>query len=334
MRNRSRLLWQFMIIGTAAHGVNPLQTSAATLLLPQYSDSLIADIPETTVGYGGLTVDNDGSLLVTSNGPIKVSRVSAAGDVQTLASASVSSEDLYDVTRISADTYLVTSRWRPQFYTLNVTGGELVPLTVLQDTRNPLSAELAPPSFGSFGGKAVYSTFALYGVEAIDLNSLVVSPVAEVDYLSDIEFSADGRLFGVSFLENIVVEVHANGSISTLAHLPDSPPTSTQSQPDGMAIHPVTGKIYVAEPSSQRIFEVDLSGDVTVFATDMEFDSGFAVSGMAFSKDGQTLYYLSGDDSQSVRAISGFPAIPEPGTTWSYIVVITALNCSRRSRQR
>lgn len=294
-------------------GVSP--GHAITLVDGGYSDSLVADFPEATTGFGGLTLDTDGSILVTSHGAKKIFRVSPTGNVEVLAVADAAVEELLDVTRISPDTILVTTRWRPQFYTLDAGGSSLVPLPDLVDTRNPMALEIAPSTFGTFGGKAIYPTFAHYGVEAIDLQTLVVTPVADVDFLADIEFSTAGRLFGVSFDANNVVEIHSDGSFSTLATLPTEGTPFGSSRPDGLAIHPSTHHIYVAEPYSQRIFEVDLDGNLSVFAEDVMFDPDFFVSGMQFSADGRKLYYLSGDTSQSLRLITGFPAVPEPTTT-------------------
>ena len=54
---------------------------------------------------------------------------------------------------------------------------------------------------------------------------------------------------------------------------------------------------------------------LTLFATSIDFDSGFFQDPLTFTPDGTGLLYAEGESSSSVFLISGFPAVSAPEPT-------------------
>ena len=281
----------------------------ATLLQPGYTDRLVTTVAGSSLSAGGLRLDPDGQLLVASEGTRSILRVDPfTGATRVIATATPDMQELEDVT-VLGDEILVTARWRPQFLKagLHQSGGPLTPFHTLEATRNPLSSSIAPAGFGPFGGQLVYTTFAHYGLEALDLESKVSTRIVTVNFVTDVAFSAHGTLLGVDFDLRRVVEITPAGGMRDVATF------EANTFLDGIAIHPVTGLAYVADAGQNKLWELDpVTGRVSTFGEDADFHNGFSKSGLTFSADGTTLFYSVGETGHQIRAIGGFPAVPEP----------------------
>ena len=82
---------------------------------------------------------------------------------------------------------------------------------------------------------------------------------------------------------------------------------------DGIAVHP-RDWLRVRRGRGPEQVVGTRPGDraSSTFADDAGFDDGFSKSGLTFFADVTTLFYSVGETGHEIRAIGGFPAVPEP----------------------
>jgi hypothetical protein len=147
-------------------------------------------------------------------------------------------------------------------------------------------------------------------------------------------FTPDGRLLVAGYTANQVIQVNPDGTSSAFAIFPGNP--------GGIAVHPVTGDVYVANEPGGTILKYNSTGtSVSTFASSISWDVGIFPSFLQFSADGGTLYFgeVPGHlPNFSLRGITGFPiievaAVPEPSSAALCALAAITL-CGRSLRRR
>lgn len=193
---------------------------------------------------------------------------------------------------------------------------------------------LAPAGFGAFAGDLIVASER--GVYALDLvTGLLMGSWLSNQYVSDVAFTADDRLLAATGYTNGVMqgiqELTPTGLGASLSNY----------GLDGLALHESTGDMYSINASTKTIDRVNIDdGTVTRFASGVDASSGWYPSGLAFSTDASTLYYLERNVTGfEVRQINGFKAmsqlqpsanVPAPATL---ALLVTGLLCMRRTRR-
>jgi hypothetical protein len=172
-----------------------------------------------------------------------------------------------------------------------------------------LGLELAPATFGSFGGRLVATTEA---GELLVIDPQSPTPVASITpsqtltTLDDLVFSSDGTLYA---LENDgsstprLLSIMADGTVTRISTAPGQ-----LGRPDGIEIDEGGARLLVtsAFASNNRLLAVALAnGQVSQLAA-IDIDEGFFPSGIVYDRLG-TIVYRQGDTSTSLAAVSIFP---------------------------
>ena len=281
------------------------QAFGAVITQHGYTERFVADVPGFRAGSGQL-VEDAGVLYVVGGVSQYIKRITPEGvsDFARMPFTALSLAFVEDKFYVGArlehvyeiDREYLTCRLMATFPTPM---GSIYPLHIQ-------GLSLAPSGFGNLAGKLIVSMNGAPGIASVDLNTLEISPITKSGFYTDHAFDKEGTLLALESKTGNVVRITHEGAISLfIGGFADGL--------DGIAIHPVTGKIYLADSAADQIWGVEPSGEnVEVFATDVNFDSGWYPSPLRFSQNGETLYYGCGETSMTILAIDGFPAIPEP----------------------
>ncbi|GMU45655.1 MAG: hypothetical protein AMXMBFR26_04370 [Porticoccaceae bacterium] len=170
----------------------------------------------------------------------------------------------------------------------------------------PMGMDVAPASFGGFGSQLVVGTTS--GVSVVDPGTGTETVLWNAGTpISDVAFTLDGRL---------IVTRESTGELIELSTAGVPTPFATGlGAPDGIAVHPGTGDIYVTDPNSSTLWRVAPDGSpVSAFATGAAVDGGYFPSPIAFSVDGTALFYGTRENGTTIYRISGFPSVTAPGS--------------------
>jgi DNA-binding beta-propeller fold protein YncE len=281
--------------------------------VPRVDPTFVAAFAGPTVGYGDLEFDRDGSFVLVAN---KVTaptdnflfRVTRAGVVSTLsATIGAPDEQLLSLAIDPATQTIYMGSDRGNVYRRTADG--TLSLLVSASADPVLGLELAPATFGSFGGRLVATTEA---GELLVIDPQSPTPVASITpsqtltTLDDLVFSSDGTLYA---LENDgsstprLLSIMADGTVTRISTAPGQ-----LGRPDGIEIDEGGARLLVtsAFASNNRLLAVALAnGQVSQLAA-IDIDEGFFPSGIVYDRLG-TIVYRQGDTSTSLAAVSIFP---------------------------
>jgi sugar lactone lactonase YvrE len=283
--------------------------SAITFNQPGYTQSILASLPAGNTAYGGLVEGPDGNVYATGSGGPDVFRVTPVGGVTTLALGATSV--LLGVGIVGNTLYAGQSSGRIDTFDISQPTPTATYLTTIGGTLNSngnADFAVAPAGFGAYGGKLISCNGGVYAVDPVTGAKTDIF-VGGGDHYSSLGFGPNGMLYVADYDAAQVLTVSAAGATSVFASLPGT-------FPDGLAVQPTTGDIYVIDSSNgyagaASILKITPAGVVSTFATNVSVSEGYYPSGLAFSNDGSTLYYLTVDQSSvlEVAAIKGFPAV-------------------------
>jgi DNA-binding beta-propeller fold protein YncE len=289
-------------IAVAASVLCVAAATAITFNEPGYAQHIVASIPGSQSNhFGGVVGGLDGNAYVVGGFRADAFRITPAGSVTVLTVGAAS--NLLGVGLIGSTLYVGQDSGRID--TLNIALPSPAPTlltTVPGDLHGNGNADfaVAPAGFGAFGGQLISCNGGVYAVNPT--TGVKTDIVVETsNHYSALDFGPNGVLYVADYENARVITVTATGTIAVFASLPGT-------APDGLAVHPGTGNIYVADSSNSAILKITPAGVSNTFATDTPLDSGYFPSGLAFSADGGTLYYLTNEGSFQLAAITGFPA--------------------------
>lgn len=269
--------------------------TASTIVEPGFTETVIDSIPAATNGFGGMVTDADGNLYFAANFANEVFMVPPGGTASQF--GSVAGTTAQGVAIIGTTLYSSFSGGG-QIYQQDLL--QVSPTGVLVGSVSGGSLGLAevPSGFGPYGGQLAVGT--LNGISIIDpSNGNVTVLWAAGTQIPDVAFTLDGRLVAVRPSGGDIVEVTSGGIATVLA--------SGFSGPDGIAVQPGTGEIYITTPDSQEIWKVQPDGSVqSVFATNAQVDGGYYPSPITFTVDGADMYYATRESGSTIYQISGF----------------------------
>ena len=281
--------------------------------VPRVDASFTAALSGPTVGYGDLELDRDGSFVLVANDVSPPTnnylfRVTRAGVISTLSSAIGNpGEELVSLAIDPATQTLYIGSDGGNIYRRSENG--TVSLLVSASADPVLGLELAPATFGSFGGRLIATTEA-GAILVIDPQSPTpvgsITPSETLTTLNDLVFASDGTLYAV---ENDgsstphVLTIAANGTVTEISTSPGQ-----LGRPDGIEIDEGAGRLLVtsAFSTNNRLLEIEPgTGQVTQLAL-IDIDEGFFPSGIVYDRLG-TVVYREGDTSTSLDAVPIFP---------------------------
>ena len=271
-------------------------TSASTLLEPGFTETIIDTIAPATNGYGGMITDASGNLYFAANEADEVYIVPSGGSASIFGTNPGTTA--LGVTIIG--TVLYSSYGSGAIYSQNLLQAAPV-ASVIANVATPMGMDVAPASFGGFGGQLVVGTTS--GVSVVDPASGVETVLWNAGTeISDVAFILDGRLIVTRENTGELIELSAAGVPTPFA--------AGLGAPDGIAVHPGTGDIYVTDPNSSTLWRVAPDGSsVSAFATGAAVDGGYFPSPIAFSVDGTELFYGTRESGTTIYRISGFPSV-------------------------
>ena len=301
-------------------------SQASTINEPGFSEELLANIPGAFGSYGSLAVaiDASGNVYTTATSN-EVYKVTPAGVVSQF--GTTGGNGLCLGMLVKGDTLYVGFD-SGDIRTMDLT--QPSPVGVLLASigagNDAMGMAVAPAGFGTYGGQLVVGSYD--GISIVDPDTGTVNVLLSTvdDPHSDVGFTPAGELLATDHDNSRIVSVSATGTESVFYAGP--------SEPDGIAIHPGTGQVYVASSGSDSIVKIAPDGtSSSVFATGTDFDSGWFVSPLRFSADATTLYYGAGESQFDIYAISGFDGVgPDPllepvpsMSAWALIVLAVLL---------
>lgn len=311
-----RKLSLFLLVLTFSH-----LSYSSTINEPGFTETILAAITADSSQWGGVAVDSNGNVYAGA-ATQEVFKVTPQGAVSQFGTTGAGSSVLGLL--VSGNTLFVgfTSG---DIYTMDLTQGSPtgVFLTTLGSGSDAMGMAIAPTGFGAYAGQLVVgSEVGVFVVNPDDgaVAKLIGTPPSQLPH-SDVAFTSDGILLATDYNGNRIVSISSTGAVSTFV--------SGLTDPEGIAIHPGTGNIYVALGDADQIIKVSPDGQTTsTFATGANFSGGWFMTGMRFSADGTTLTYLA-DSSPKLYQISGFSTVtimeaaPVPALgPWSILMLL------------
>lgn len=282
--------------------------TASTLQEPGFTETVVDTIAPATNGFGGMILDAAGNLYFAANFADDVYIVPPGGSASVFGTNP--GDDAQGVV-IIGDTLYSSYTGSDAIYAQDLQQAAPV-ASVVASISNPMGMDVAPAGFGAFGGQLIVGTTS--GVSAVNpvggAETVIWNAGTEI---SDVAFTQDGRLVVTREDTGELVEVTAGGATSVLR--------SGLGDPDGIAVEPGTGDLFVTDPTGDQIWRVAADGSsATPFATDAAVDGGFFPSPIAFSVDGTELYYGTRESGTTIYRITGFrgvvpgggPSVPIP----------------------
>lgn len=305
----------------AAIGFGP-GAMASTIQEPGFTEIVIDSIAAATNGYGGMVTDAAGNLYYAANETDEVYKVPPGGTASQFGTT-------------AGNTALGVAIIGTTLYSSYATSGaiyeqdlqQVSPAGVLVANlpSNAMGMAVVPAGFGAYGGQLAVGTNT--GISIVDPSNgnETVLWNAGTD-IPDVAFTLDGRLVALRESTGDVLEVSSAGIATVLA--------GGLSSPDGLAIQPGTGEIYVADPGSASIMKIQPDGSAqSVFATNVAVDSGYWPSPITFTVGGAEMYYATRENGSTIYQISGFDsngnagadAVPVPVMSNSSLLALILL---------
>jgi len=269
---------------------------ASTINEPGFVETTIDSIAVATNGYGGMVTDNSGNLYFAANYANEVYIVPPGGTASQF--GSVPASNAQGVAIIG--TTLYSSFDGGPVYQQDLQQANPTGVLVAQVTGGSMGIAVVPAGFGSYGGQLAVGTHS--GISILDpSNGNVVVLWTAGTEIPAVAFTLDGRLVAANYSAAEIVEITSGGVATTLA--------SGFGSPDGIAVHPATGELYITTPSSSEIWKLQPDGSAqSVFASNAQVDNGYYPSPITFSVDGVDMYYATRESGSTIYQISGFDA--------------------------
>ena len=332
MKSLSPLVLGVVLIFTAADA-----QAVVVTVPPGYTDTHVGTISSQS-GWGGLTVDAAGNIYIVGSPGSNVYKMTPGGVTSVLFSTSASPDTL-SVALDGTDLYIGHDS-SGQIYRADLTA--VTPSASLFTTIGGFSPAndmlVAPSGWGAHGGKIIVANYA--GVVAIDQVTGTVTTVASgLFQIDNLAFTPGGDLLVTDYGSGKIKKVSPTGTVTDFYTFP------TSERADGLAIDPVTGKLYALDSwnvgvGGYRFLEIDAAGTTqSDFATGpLTFNGGWYPSMINFSPDGTTLYYgLMAAGNVEIHKIEGFigtAAIPEPSTYLTLSGLILCFGLAGRWRKQ
>jgi len=281
-----------------------VSASASTLQEPGYTETVIDSIAEATNGFGGMVTDADGNLYFAANFADEVYIVPPGGTATQF--GSVAATNAQGVAIIGTTLYSSYDSGGA-VYQQDLLQANPAGVLVASVPNGSMGMAVVPAGFGAYGGQLAVATHNGVSILNPADGSSVVLWTANTE-ISDVAFTLDGQLLAARSGNGDIVAVTAAGVESVFA--------SGLGAPDGIAVQPATGEIYVTDPNGNRIVKLQPDGSApSVFATDAAVDGGYYPSPIAFSVNGVDMFYATRESGSTIYRISGFDEAgnPPPG---------------------
>lgn len=236
--------------------------------------------------FGEIDFDGACNLIVAGGFEGTLHRITPAGVVSTLVPGFGGANSVNGVAyRDLDDLVYVATDGTPQLWSVNAAGATNLVMN-LPATTNAI--EVAPPGFGPFGGQIV-GVLTNGQVLAIDPAAGSTSVVGTIgtEILSDLVFDPLGAVvFVAAYNADQVYAMDPSGV---------SMPVFGADGPDGLAIDPMGGTLFVANTSgAQSVTAVDLMTGMSNVLVNPAFDGGYYVTGLRFEAGGNLLMKVQG----------------------------------------
>ena len=279
---------------------------ASTINEPGFSEALLANIPGATSSFGSMSVAQDasGDIYVVGFYSSEVYKVTQGGVVSQFGTTGEGGGAL-GVGIIGNTLYVGFDTGTIRTMDLTQPSPVGVVLASIGNGNDAMGMAVAPAGFGAYAGQLVVGSYD--GISIVNPSTGAVSVLlSTVDNPhSDVAFTSAGELLATDYDNNRIVRVSDAGTESVFSAGLDGP--------DGIAIHPGTGEVYVAASGSDTIVKLAPDGlSSSVFATGADFDSGWFVSPIRFSAEGTSLYYGVGESQADIYVITGFDGVNPP----------------------
>ncbi|MBI5331307.1 MAG: PEP-CTERM sorting domain-containing protein [Betaproteobacteria bacterium] len=277
-----------------------LPASALAITVPLgYTDSLVATLPGPNSNfYGDIAVDAAGNRYVTGGVAQSAYRVDSAGAVTTFATGSGTSLGL-EVT--GGNLYYGTGN---NLNVKSLSGGASSVLTTASGNVTGITAS-------QDGSNLFLSTNTGLWRYNIASHALSSTSIAGGYYVSS-ALGKDGSVFVSDYNGGRILKYDPVTNLSSIFK-------TGLSQVNGLVVDPNSGDVFAAQEGNSQLWRYSANGLVsTLFASGLPIDGGWWPTGLAFSNNGDRLYYLDRGvgSTFNLRQISGFPAaaVPEPAS--------------------
>jgi hypothetical protein len=253
-------------------------------------------VPGMAGGWSNLDLDGGRHLIVPGQALREVYRISRSGAVLSTIATGIgtTSERLVSITWDEGRSTIYVGCYPDTIYEVDPSSGAS---SLVYDTASSSMncLDVAPSGWGSYGTHIIAATNTGV-VVAVDPTGPSMATVASgLSSLADCEFGADDELYVAAYSSRSVIRVDPSGTSTTIA--------TGFSSPDGIAVDTARDRLWVADSSTDHLYEVTISTGVSTDLGAYDFDSGYYPSGVVF--DGvNTLMFSTGESTLTISAIT------------------------------
>lgn len=276
---------------------------ASTLQEPGFTEVLLANVIGSGNSFGSMAqaVDGSGNIYVIGAWSNDVYKVTPAGVVTQFGTTGGSGNGL-GVAVIGDTLYVGFGTGDIRTMDLTEVSPSGVFLASIGAGNDAMGMAIAPAGFGAYGGQLVVGSYNGISIVHPVTGAVTLLMSSPGNPKSDVAFTPGGELLATDYNNRRVIRVSAAGT--------DSLFYAVNSSVDGIAVHPGTGEVYVADSDAYLIVKIAADGlSSSVFASSAQFDGGWFVSPLRFSTDAATLFYAAGSGTMNLYAISGFDGV-------------------------
>lgn len=287
----------------AALTIGSIHLAVASPILPSgYTDLTVATLPGPDSNfYGDIATDTSGNVYVTGGISTSVYKVAPGGIVSSFAQAP---GDGLALGLEVVGPHLYFGSEGSTLSEIALSGGAVSPVATL-NANSPMGV-----AYSAIGGNKLYIAES-GGLSVYDIDHGTVGTVSQINtLLSAVVTGKDGRLYAADYNNGQLIAY--DPSTNTLSTVRSGIPGIA-----GLAVDPISGDIYAVSEGTGAMLRISADGStVSTFATNLAIDGGYYPTGLQFAPDGSGLYILEPDTGStfSLHEITGFEAVPEPGT--------------------
>ena len=263
--------------------------------IPFNTSCLPLAITGTSMGAASYTSFGTGNLLFTSFSTDDIHVLNRRTCALTTLASNVSGGSLRGVTYDPGLNLIFVGASNSNIYAVDPADGSSVVLTNVVTGTQPNGLVVAPASYGIYAGQLIVA-LSNGGIYAIDQTQVTPTPVIINNIggaASDLIYGSDGTLYVANHDTSSIQTLTSAGSLAVFV--------GGLSNPDGLAIDDIGGRLLVANSGDDTLKQVTIPGKVISTLGAVDFDDEFFPSGIFFDQY-STLLLGVGEFSQTITA--------------------------------